>query len=211
LDIRCVSHRTDGVAGWDCVLFHEMNRWRKTMMGLPNWLRNREDDLDMTHDEVTVPPIAMIEKKPLPFHIAPVDEPSNHDQAAAVVAQAHAYIEQWKTERVAQQKLIDELQAELKSEQRKSGLLELDIAQHVNNIATLQSQVIALQQREEKYRQFLSVKKQINEKERQTYIQFEIDDPPKKERKPNAKTTKAERKAPDQAIEKIRPTPEASQ
>ncbi len=164
------------------------------MMGLPNWLRGREGDYDMTHDDqMHVPEIAKVEpmmKKPLPFHIAPRDD----DQAAAVVAQAHSYIEQWKIERIAQQKENEQLKSDLKAEQRKTGLLELDIAERDNNIATLQSQIIALQEREEKYRQFLSVKKQINEKERLTYEQFQIDDPPKPERKPKPKK-KADRES----------------
>ncbi len=199
-------------------------------MGLPNWLRGREGDYDMTHDdEVHVPEIAKVEsrvpplvegpkkgginppppqdfirpKPPLPFHIAPRDD----DQAAAVVAQAHSYIEQWKIERVAQQKENEQLKSDLKAEQRKTGLLELDIAERDNNIATLQSQIIALKEREEKFRTFLSVKKQICEKEIQTYIQFEIGDPPKKERKANAKKAKvkkesADRQSTDQTVEK---------
>lgn len=169
------------------------------MMGLPNWLRGREDDLDMTHDnEVHVPEIAKVEpmmKKPLPFHIAPRDD----DQAAAVVAQAHSYIEQWKIERIAQQKENEQLKSDIKAEKLKSELLDLDIAQHLNTIATLQSEVLSLKEREERYRTFLSVKKQINEKERLTYEQFQIDDPPKKERKPNAKATKAKRQATPEA------------
>ncbi len=161
------------------------------MMGLPNWLRGREGDYDMTHDEVPVPKIANLEiKKPLPFHIAPRDD----DQAAAVVAQAHSYIEQWKIERVAQQKENEQLKSDLKAEKLKSELLDLDIAQHLNTIATLQSEIIALKEREGKYRQFLSVKKQINEKERLTYEQFQIDDPPKPERKAKPKK-KADRES----------------
>lgn len=190
-------------------------------MGLPNWLRGREDDLDMTHDDaVHVPEIAKVEpklsaygnfmpvgtdidpKKPLPFHIAPTGSiGSKPSDEASVVVQAHQFVEQWKLKDATQQKLIEQLQSDLKAEQRKSGLLELDIAQHVNTIATLQSEILALKEREEKYRQFLSVKKQINEKERLTYEQFEIDDPPKKERKPaNAKKAKAERKATKETI-----------
>lgn len=169
------------------------------MMGLPKWLRGNDGDLDMTRDdEVHVPPIAKVEpamKKPLPFHIAPVDTPPNDDHAATVVAQAHSYIEQWKVERIAQQKTIDDLRIELtelalmlESERRKVAALELDLAEAHNNLQTQQSQI-------EEYRKFMSVWKEMNDRTRAVFDRFGIQAPPKKERKPNAKATKHPKKA----------------
>lgn len=156
------------------------------MMGLPNWMRGQRDDVDMTHDEVPIPPIATVEKKPLPFHIAPVAEKpmAIGEHEANIVKQAHSYIEQWKLKDTAQQQKIEQLESDLKAKSRECDLLELDIAQQLNTIATLQSEVLAGKEREDKFRAFFSVKKQICEKERLTYIDFEIEDPPKKERKP---------------------------
>jgi hypothetical protein len=176
------------------------------MMGLPNWLRGREDDVDMTHDEVPIPPIAKVEpamKRPLPFHIAPVEKPTGvitveghiGEHEANIVRQAHSYIEQWKLKDTAQQQKIEQLESDLKAKHRECDLLELDIAQQLNTIATLQSEVLAAKAREDKFRAFFSVKKQICEKERLTYIEFEIEDPPKKERKPPTPKVKHPKKA----------------
>jgi hypothetical protein len=177
------------------------------MMGLPNWLRNREGDYDLTHDEVPVPPTAKVElreknhgalipvdpgKKPLPFHIAPVDAPPNDE--ASVVVQAHQFIEQWKAKDVTQQKTIERLEAEkaeltsqLQSERRKSGLLELDIAERDNTIQTLQSDVL-------ERRRLLDMLKDINDKTSAAFARLGVTGEPKKERKPNAKTPKAGKK-----------------
>lgn len=171
------------------------------MMGLPKWLRGNEGDVDMTHDEVPLPQIATVEKKPLPFHIAPdgvrggYQAPAGGDKPAVpttgsgvdeanVVVQAHQFVEQWKIKDAAQLQKIEQLESDLKAKSRECDLLELDIAQQLNTIATLQSEVLALKERDKKVGQFLSVKKQICERELLTYQQFNIDDPPKKERKP---------------------------
>ncbi len=153
---------------------------------VPRWFRKGEGEWPMPDDVIVPPPIAMIPRAP----------ETDEEKRLAAIAQAHVYVEQMRHERAATLAENEQLRADLRSEKQKSGLLELDIAERDNTIATLQSEVLALKEREEKYRQFLSVKKQINEKERQTYIQFEIGDPPKKERTPRPKK-KAERESAD--------------
>lgn len=182
------------------------------MMGLPNWLRGREEDYDMTQDdEVHVPPIAEVAttiKKPLPFHIAPVEKTSDDDDhAAAVVSQAHGYIEQWKIDRANQQKVIEllqgenaELREEIKKEVRKSGLLELDLAQAANTIQTMQSEI-------GERRHFASMIFEINQRTAKVLERFGTHPLPKKER--HAKATKAKRQAPSRAVAEDRPIPDA--
>jgi hypothetical protein len=215
----------DGIDRADCghrFLFDEVttmrNQWRKAMMGLPSWLRSREGDFDMTHEEPTVPPIAKIEKKPLPFHIAPSENPSNlhmmqyvsddpkynPTDEANVVVQAHQFVEQWKLKDAAQQKTIERLESEkaelesrLKSEQRKSGLLELDIAERDNTIQTLQSDVL-------ERRRLLGMLKDINDKTSAAFARLGVTGEPKKERNPNGKTTKAKRQETSETTPKDR-------
>jgi hypothetical protein len=139
------------------------------MMGLPGWLRRREGDYDMTHDEVPIPQIAKMEPKlvvsPSTFtqeFVLPVD-----DHEANVVVQAHQFVEQWKASGAAQQKTIENLQIEnteltlqLESEKRKNGVLEADLATAANTIQSLE-----LERTE--YRQFFSVSLDIKKKELQ--------------------------------------------
>jgi hypothetical protein len=183
------------------------------MMGLPKWLRSREHDYAPYPDhEVHVPQIAKVEplmmgprkgginpppenfvrpNAPPPFHI----DGSAGEHEANIVVQAHQFVEQWKATSAEQRKTIDCLQAELedtkqalKSEQRKSGLLELDVAERDNTIQTLQSQV-------EDDRRFMSILKDIIAKANATFERLGVKDLPKKERKPKEKKHAQEVKA----------------
>lgn len=190
------------------------------MMGLHSWLRGQQDDVDMTRDEMHIPPLvegpkkgginpppenfvrpdappAM--KKPLPYHIAPVEKPSS-DHEANVVVQAHQFVEQWKASSAAQQKTIENLQIEnteltlqLESERRKNGVLEADLATAANTIQSLEIE-------RSEYRSFFSVSLDIKKKELAAMERFGIQSPPKKERKQNGKKTKAERPETPEAV-----------
>jgi hypothetical protein len=216
---------------------------RMTMMGLPNWLRPAEEVEDV---DLTVPATAKVEPrlskggnfmpvdtgedvdpmKSPPFPIGgPVGKKPSDDDAAAVVAQAHSYIEQWKLERVTQTKIIDalhidlaELTLQLEGERRKIAALELDLNEAHNNLQTQQTQIY-------EYQKFMSVWKQMHDKTGAVFDKFNVQAPPKRERTPhpkkaladgslpgdrekkNAETSapKDDRKTPDQAAAKVEP------
>ncbi len=151
---------------------------------IPRWLRKDEGEWPMPDDVIVPPPIAMIPRAP----------ETDEEKRLAAIAQAHVYVEQMRHERAATLAENEQLRADLRSEKQKSGLLELDVAERDNTIATLQSEVLALKAELEKYRTFFSVQKEINEKERQTYERFGIEAPPKKERTPRPKK-KADRES----------------
>lgn len=153
---------------------------------IPRWLRKDEGEWPMPDDVIVPPPIAMIPRAP----------ETDEEKRLAAIAQAHVYVEQMRHERAATLAENEQLRADLRSEKQKSGLLELDVAERDNTIATLQSDNIAKKAEIDRYRNFLAVQKQINEKERQTYERFELGDPPKKEHKPRPKK-KAERESAD--------------
>jgi hypothetical protein len=184
----------------------EYNQEDEVMIGMPTWLRGREGDYDRTHDEdFTVPQIAKVEtgvrgvgyqasaggmKPALPTIGSGVDE-------ASVVVQAHQFVEQWKIERAAQQKKIERLEVEnaelkedVKKEIRKSGLLELDLAQAHNNLQTQQTQI-------EEYRKFMAVWKEMNDRTRAVFDRFGIQTKPREK-----KNAKEKRKGTEQNITK---------
>lgn len=144
---------------------------------IPRWLRKDEEEWSMSDEVIVPPPIAMIPRAP----------ETDEEKRLAAIAQAHVYVEQMRHERAATLAENEQLRADLRSEKQKSGLLELDVAERDNTIATLQSDNIAKKAEIDRYRNFLAVQKQINEKERQTYERFELPDLPKPERKPRPK------------------------
>ncbi len=145
-----------------------------------NWIG--KDDAD---EPMPPPPVAsMPEAKP----------PTDEDRRLAVIAQAHIHVEQLRQEREAKDQTIEQLQAEvgrlahaLQGEQRKSGLLELDIAQHVNTIATLQTEL-------NDKTGFLNTLRDINAKEAAAFARLDIKGAAKKDRTPRPKK-KAERES----------------
>lgn len=142
-------------------------------------------DSGMVEDNI-IPPVATLpERKP----------PTDEDKRLAVIAQAHIHVEQLRQEREADRAAIEQLQAEvgrlahqLNGEQRKGGLLELDIAQLANDKQTLQTDLL------EKDR-CLSLLRQVLDK-------FGTKAPPKKERKPRPKK-KADRESADPAPQAV--------
>jgi hypothetical protein len=120
------------------------------MLKVPQWLAARREVDDMDND-YTVPPIATL---PQPMREPETDE----EKRLAAIAQAHVYVEQMRQERAATLQQNEQLKTDLKSEQRKSGLLGLDVAERDNTISTLQSENLGLRATIDKFRQFLSVK-----------------------------------------------------
>lgn len=153
---------------------------------VPNWFR--QGDHEMADNDIPPPPpqIAVIPKR----------EPTEEEQRLKVIADAHTYVEQIKQERLADRKTIEQLQAEvgnlahaLQGERRKSGLLELDVAERDNNIATLQSELT-------EDRRLLDLLKDINDKASAAFNSLNIEGT-KKERKPRAKNGKPKSKKVD--------------
>ncbi len=131
-----------------------------------------------------IPPVAT-----LPDPKPPTDE----DQKLAVIAEAHVFVEQLRQERATDRQIIEQLRLELgetfvalQAEQRKSGLLELDIVQMANDKQTLQTDLL------EKDR-CLSLLRQVLDK-------FGTKAPPKKVRtpRPKKKSVSGNRESTDQ-------------
>ena len=176
---------------------------------VPRWLA-RVDDMD---DDIPtgnlVPKIATIPlpdpmQKP-PFDIGgPAgqkpsqyeDKPSQYeDQDKMIFGRAAVMLEQIKRERETAQVELAEAVLARQADMNKIDFLEkenaqlrLDIAQKLNDIQTLQSQIA-------EYRRFMDVWKDMNDKTRQVFDRFGVKGSPKKERKPRPRK---ERKAPDQ-------------
>lgn len=157
-----------------------------------NWFRQDQGDNDMPddHDTPPPPPIPVIATIPMP-------EQTEDEKRLKTIADAHGYVEQIKQERLADSQKIKRLESEkadvedqFKKEQRKSGLLELDLATALNNLQTLESRIY-------EYRNFMSTWKRLHDQTGLVFEKFNIEAPPKPERKPKVKK-KADREGSDQ-------------
>ncbi len=145
---------------------------------MPNWFRQGESDM-ADHDIPPLPQTAIV----------PMPEPTEEERRLKVIADAHVFVAQLGHEREGYRKTIEQLESEkvdlqhrLQGEIRKSGLLELDVAQHVNTIATLQSEVI-------EHKRLLDLLRDINAKSTAAFDRLNITGT-KKERKPRTKNGK---------------------
>ncbi len=143
------------------------------MLKMPQWLaaRREADDMD---DDYTVPPIATLPPA--------VPEFSTHDEESMLVQRAAALHAQLKRSIETAQVELAEAVLGRTGDQKKIALLELDIAQLLNDKQTLQTDLL------EKDR-CLSLLRQVLDK-------FGTKAPPKKERSPKPKK-KADRESTD--------------
>jgi hypothetical protein len=170
---------------------------------VPKWLHKRDLEA-IVDDQMHVPEIAKVEPPQLMPHAGRYPQMTNPDHEASVVVQAHQFVEQWKASSALQQKTIENLQIEnteltlqLEGEKRKNGVLEADLATAANTIQSLEIE-------RSEYRQFFSVSLDIKKKELSAMERFGIVSPPKKERKPNGKATKAKRQETPEAASENR-------
>ncbi len=155
-----------------------MNSMQEKVLG---WIGKEHP---LVEDNIIPPVATMPDPKP----------PTDEDQKLAVIAEAHVFVDQLRQERAADRGQIEDLQAEvgnlahaLQGERRKSGLLELDLAEAHNNVQTLQSQI-------EEYRHFMNVWRDMHDKTRSVFDRFGIKGKPKVERKAKPKKEKTNRK-----------------
>ncbi len=148
---------------------------------VPNWFRQGESD--MADDEMPPPPLTAI---------VPMPEPTEEERRLKVIADAHVFVAQLAQEREAKDQQIEQLQAEVgrlahqvQQEIRKSGLLELDVVERDNTIATLQSDII-------ERKGLLDLLRDINAKSTAAFDRLNITGT-KKERKPRAKNGKKQK------------------
>ncbi len=150
------------------------------MVGMENlvtkWL-HKKDTSEMIDDEIPPPP---------QIAIVPMPEPTEEERRLKVIADAHVFVAQLGHEREGYRRQIERLESEkieledkLKQEERKSGLLELELTQALNNIQTREADF----QEKEKCLSLLW----------QVLTKFNTKLPAKPERKPKKK--KAERES----------------
>ncbi len=145
------------------------------MLKVPRWIAARRENDDMD-DDYTVPPVATL---PSTNH---VPEFSTHDEESMLVQRAAALHAQLKRSIETAQVELAESVLGRSGDQKKIALLELDIAQLLNDKQTLQTDLL------EKDR-CLSLLRQVLDK-------FGTKAPPKPERKPRPKK-KANRESAD--------------
>lgn len=147
------------------------------MLKVPQWISARRE-VDEMDDDFTVPPIATL----------PPAEFSPHDEESMLVQRAAALHAQLKRSIETAQVELAEAVLGRTGDQKKIALLELDIAQLLNDKQTLQTDLL------EKDR-CLSLLRQVLDK-------FGTKAPPKKDRAPRPKK-KADRESTTETAETI--------
>jgi hypothetical protein len=100
---------------------------------VPNWFKHGESDMPDDHEIPPLPQTAIV----------PMPEPTEEERRLKVIADAHVFVAQLGHEREGYRRQIErvetentELKEDVKKEKCRGDLLELELAQALNNMQT---------------------------------------------------------------------------